>query len=314
MILSSEKEIPSAVQRNPKPVEREVFSATPEDEKWSYYGESDSSNSDDDSYDDPLVTRITHILNSKASSLDLRFAGITDEIFIQIAAKLGRNSTLRVLNLSENKITDQSTNLLALTLLASWRRITEIDLSWTDITDKGVQEIMEVLPSTKINKISFAGNKITDRGAYIIKQGLLANPNIKAIDLSSTEITEKGAAMIKAVCPDDTKINFSRSKVTDSGVTPKELFREEVSTDEDIPAETRELSDRSPSSPVSFFRAPRPSQSNHSKTVSNNSSSFDVTAGMSVSSSISEQESPLNKGSKSEEAPTTPQLETFSPR
>jgi len=92
-----------------------------------------------------------------------------DGLATKISQALGRGelSTIKAINLSGNKITDNGANYIAEALKSDNSKLEQLNLSGNSITDNGLIPIGEALKTGKVKtlkKLDMSGNKITEEG------------------------------------------------------------------------------------------------------------------------------------------------------
>jgi Ran GTPase-activating protein (RanGAP) involved in mRNA processing and transport len=137
--------------------------------------------------------------NSKLNKLDVSFqssfgndgTGVGLDVSL-LALSLRTNTCLRILDLSDDHLTDDDAETLCRILcdqkeLPTNSTLRELLLARNKITDRGMQHILESLPTLKgLKRLSLWGNPLADIGAKALSEGLIANVGLEDVDLFRT--------------------------------------------------------------------------------------------------------------------------------
>jgi len=111
----------------------------------------------------------------------------------KFANAIAKNTTLKVLWLSDNNINLQGARHLANALKQNNTPLKDLDLAGNNIGDGGAEYIAEMLAVNKtLQKIYLGKNNIGDKGAESIATSLLVNTGIREIYLDWNNITDMG--------------------------------------------------------------------------------------------------------------------------
>ena len=126
------------------------------------------------------------------TNLGLSFTKVTDKGVQELAGL----AQLQVLDLCGSAITDSGlTHLRTKGGLQKLPLLTNLDLSFTKVTDKGVQELAVL---ARLQVLDLSRTAITDSGLAHLK----AIRGLQKLDLHNTEITENGIKDLKNALPD----------------------------------------------------------------------------------------------------------------
>ncbi|EKD56130.1 MAG: hypothetical protein ACD_58C00293G0001, partial [uncultured bacterium] len=120
------------------------------------------------------------------------------------------------------KIDDFGAQTIAMELVDPNCKVTELNLSYNQISDVGAETIAEALPKSKVTKLDLGSNIIGDAGAKAIAM-TLKDPNCKVteLNLSYNQISDAGAKAIALALKDPnckvTELEFSGNQISDVG-------------------------------------------------------------------------------------------------
>ncbi|XP_035665034.1 protein NLRC5-like [Branchiostoma floridae] len=147
---------------------------------------------------------------SNLEEIDLSHNVISDEAVPGLAEGLGSCQNLKKLNLSYNKLSVRGDFLPPLSNLE------EIDLSHNAISDGAVPDLAECLASCQnLKKVNLSHNKLSVRRDF-----LPPLPNLEEIDLSNNAISVEavpGLAEGLASCPNMRTVNLSDNNISNKG-------------------------------------------------------------------------------------------------
>ena len=126
-----------------------------------------------------------------------------------IAEALLTNNTLKIIDLSGNKITDEGAKLFAVALEKN-KTLIHVNLSANRIGDVGVESIADALKiNSRLNELKLHLNQIASIGIKSISTALLNNRTITDISLSSNLYDEEGVKSIIYMHKNNYKILFN---------------------------------------------------------------------------------------------------------
>jgi len=112
----------------------------------------------------------------------------------KLANAIAKNTTLKVLWLSDNSINLQGVRHLANALKQNNKPLEDLDLDGNNIGDEGAKYIADMLAVNKtLQRITLDRNKIIDSGAQSIATSLFVNTGIRVVWLNDNSIGDKGA-------------------------------------------------------------------------------------------------------------------------
>ena len=140
-------------------------------------------NANGDLYEKEQVLHVIEALIKNKSIIELNLQGtyIPDDL---LAVLIGKNTTIKTLNLSDNYLTDE-----ALKYIANNKTLEYLNLSKNDISDKGAEYISK---NTSLQTLGISKSKITDIGAYFLSK----HSNLKKLSMRDNNITIEGLKYI----------------------------------------------------------------------------------------------------------------------
>ena len=158
--------------------------------------------------------------NSTLHVLDLSNNSISDAGAVALAQALHHNSILRRLDLSNNNISDAGAVALAQALHHN-STLTWLPLSNNSISDAGAVALAQALHhNSTLKELDLSNNSISDAGAVALAQALHHNSTLKELDLSNNSISDAGAvALAQALHHNSTlwRLNLSNNNISDAG-------------------------------------------------------------------------------------------------
>lgn len=153
--------------------------------------------------DVPMMTVLTQcwITMNKLHTISLWKTGLDDETLELFAAVIHECTGLKTLLLdNNNSVKSESWHLL----LNDTSPVQNMSLRYCGITDVGAESLGKTLGTTekqnqKLLSLNLAGNKITDRGAEHIANGLRMNRTLLVLNLSGNLIENDGATKLAEV-------------------------------------------------------------------------------------------------------------------
>jgi len=140
------------------------------------------------------IENLANVLSNNTSLkiLDLSYNKIGDIGALHLATSLRYNTTLQKLNLTRNDITDNGATYLGNALKYN-TGLQALNLTRNDITD-GVKKLAEGLfNNTSLKILDLSYNKIGDIGALHLANSLLTNTSLQSLLLGYTRIGDIGA-------------------------------------------------------------------------------------------------------------------------
>ena len=98
-------------------------------------------------------------------------------------------------------------------IVTRYKNLTSLDLSFTQITDAGLQAILAVCK--KLQELDLTDTFLTDAGLQAIVAGC---PGLRMLGLSGMQITDAGLQAIIAGCSGLQGLNLYRTQITDVGL------------------------------------------------------------------------------------------------
>jgi Ran GTPase-activating protein (RanGAP) involved in mRNA processing and transport len=134
---------------------------------------------------------------SSLSWLSLSSTAVTPECATLLSKGLRQNLTLRVLDLSENQISDAgASNLLTAAISADLR---ELNLGHNEISDRSAPHFIALLDSVRVSleKLDLRGNKLSNHASAAIATSLsMKNTSLSTLILDGNELGPLGAASL----------------------------------------------------------------------------------------------------------------------
>ena len=150
--------------------------------------------------DRDIAVVIRHaIYEKKCRGLNLWGNELTAESMHILANVSHGNRTLKELDLSHNRLSDEGAKILANVLSLNNCALKELDLSSNNITDEGAHYLARMLrENTKILRLILDNNEITDRGLALLTDAIAQRDSrLEQLWLESNElITQHGIARL----------------------------------------------------------------------------------------------------------------------
>ena len=156
------------------------------------------------------------------NAVDFSLCGLAPADCTAVAHFLQSCKQLSLINLAANNIGPLGCVEIVKLFDISKSQLTSLDLSYNNITDKGVKVLSEVLVNNnKLRSLNLRGNNITDKGAKFLSEVLVNNNKLRSLNLSVNNITDKGVKFLSEVLVNNNKLrslNLSYNNITDKGV------------------------------------------------------------------------------------------------
>jgi Ran GTPase-activating protein (RanGAP) involved in mRNA processing and transport len=134
------------------------------------------------------------IIKKKCLGLNLRYNGITPVGAEILADALKNNTSLQMLYLSYNRLSDRGVQYLASELSTNNSTLVELQLEHNGITDTGVQYLSEMLKNNRsLVHLGLAGNEIGDQGIQLLSDALTQhNTRLEVLNIrENASVTDK---------------------------------------------------------------------------------------------------------------------------
>ncbi|XP_030644945.1 protein phosphatase 1 regulatory subunit 37 [Chanos chanos] len=126
---------------------------------------------------------------------------------MQLGELLKYNSSLRVLDLSNNLISDTGLEEICHGLRGQKAGLRTLVLWNNQITHRGMIHLEDVLPHLKIlETLNLGGNDVKNTGIHALKESLMINRSISHLGLVSTGITCEGTVTLAEILAENPKI------------------------------------------------------------------------------------------------------------
>jgi hypothetical protein len=113
------------------------------------------------------------IMNKQCKKLTLENNGITSKGALRIANALNNNTTLEILILYDNQLSDLGVEILSKSLLMNNSALKTLSLGSNGITDNGVRHITQMLTTNQsLTLLGLVFNEITDQGVRLLANTL----------------------------------------------------------------------------------------------------------------------------------------------
>lgn len=137
---------------------------------------------------------------SKLQSISLWNTGLDDETLRMLSSVVSSCTNLRTLILDSNPVKSEAWHLL----ITESSSVQNLSLRYCDITDFGAENLGRVLGTSekqnqKLISLDLTGNKITDKGAEYLANGLRTNRTLLVLGLGGNLIGDAGAAKLAEV-------------------------------------------------------------------------------------------------------------------
>ena len=193
-----------------------------------------------------ITSEYPHMMVNSAAGDGLYVTGISDAGAVALAQALHHNSTLGVLDLSNNSISDAGAVALAQALHHN-STLKELDLSNNSISDAGAVALAQALHHNSTLSVLYLSNiSIGDAGAVALAQALHHNSTLMELDLSNNSIGDAGAAALAQVLHHNStlrELNLSNISISDAGAVALAQVLHHNSTLEKLDLSNNSISD-----------------------------------------------------------------------
>ena len=145
---------------------------------------------------------------------------ISEAHVVALAEALKQNTSLTQLDLSYNDISAQGVAALAEALKHN-TSLTQLDLSDNDISDQGAADLAEALKqNTSLTQLDLTDNDISAQGAAELAEALKQNTSLTQLDLSDNDISAQGAVDLAEALKHNTsltQLDLSDNDISDQG-------------------------------------------------------------------------------------------------
>ena len=184
--------------------------------------------------------------NSTLIVLDLSNNNISDAGAVALAQALHHNSTLEWLNWSNNSISDAGAVALAKALHHN-STLKWLDLSNNSISDAGAVALAKALHhNSTLERLDLSNNSISDAGTVALAQALHHNSTLLWLKLSNNSISDDGAvALAQALHHNSTlkRLDLSNNSISDAGTVALAQALQHNSTLERLHLSNNSISD-----------------------------------------------------------------------
>ncbi|XP_055029040.2 protein phosphatase 1 regulatory subunit 37 isoform X1 [Misgurnus anguillicaudatus] len=133
------------------------------------------------------------------------FNGYQDSL--QLGDLLKYNSILKILDLSNNPITDSGLEEICDALSFQKTGLKTLILSNNQITHLGMSHLQKILPRLKtLETLNLDKNNLENRGIHTLKESLMINRSLLQLGLASTGITCEGAVTLAEILAENLQI------------------------------------------------------------------------------------------------------------
>ena len=182
----------------------------------------------EDLSDEDMPQIVNELVISKAcTALDLSNNQITSQGVSILAAALRTNTTLQVLSLLSNHVSDQGIISLAESLSLHNSTLTTLGLGSNDITDKGVQYLAQILrTNTTLTVLTLQNNQVGSRGVDLLMDTLARfNKRLTTLNISSNTLINDSCvdSVIRMLTLNQTLQEFYMIKCSLSSTTIRKI-------------------------------------------------------------------------------------------
>ncbi|XP_059817967.1 NACHT, LRR and PYD domains-containing protein 3-like isoform X2 [Hypanus sabinus] len=170
-----------------------------------------------------LVSSALRNPECKIQKLWLIYVGLTDSGAEDLASALSTNTSLRTLNLSDNKLGDSGVKLVSAALRNPECKIQKLRLIKVGLTDSGAEDLVSALSTNRLlAELELSNNKLGDSGVKLVSAAL-RNPEckIQRLGLHKVGLTDSGAEdLVSALSgnPSLTGLDLTSNSLTDRSV------------------------------------------------------------------------------------------------
>ena len=170
-------------------------------------------------YSKVLTVKVLHdnVSNSNSETVNLSNQGLYNHEIGCVMFGLQNNTTVKVLDVSNNHITDAGVRVIRDCLLSN-SVITELNISRNKISAIAIAEI--ILANSSLVKLNVSKNGINDKGAEAISDAIKVNSTLQKVNMSCCQISSVGAHFIaEGLCKNSSvqKLDVSINKIFDDG-------------------------------------------------------------------------------------------------
>ena len=170
-----------------------------------------------------MITFIDRLMiNSSLKELDMSDNKISDEGARSSAEVIQVNPTLQRSSKSHNRIPDSGISAISGCLKMN-STLCKLNLSSNRITDRGTQKLAEAIQiNTTLQELNISMNKITDEGAKILAESIKVNTTLQELNISKNWISKEGVTRIVEACTVNRtlhKLACTHNNLSKSGLT-----------------------------------------------------------------------------------------------
>ncbi|XP_062892767.1 tripartite motif-containing protein 26-like [Mobula hypostoma] len=147
-----------------------------------------------------LVSEALRNPKCKLQKLCLVSIGLTAAGVVDLASALSTNCSLMDLDLGDNELGDSGVKLLSAALRNPECKIQKLVLSWTGLTDSGIEDLVSALTTKhSLRELELDSNYLTDQSVSVSRHLILTHPCLEQIKLWGNLFSSDGENKLKSL-------------------------------------------------------------------------------------------------------------------
>ncbi|XP_059817733.1 ribonuclease inhibitor-like isoform X2 [Hypanus sabinus] len=147
-----------------------------------------------------LVSEALRNPGCKIQNLCLVSVGLTAAGVGHLASALSTNRPLMELDLGDNELGDSGVKLLSAALRKPECKIQKLVLSWTGLTDSGIEDLVSgLIAKHSLRELELDSNNLTDRSVSVLHHLIVTHPCLEQIKLWGNLFSSDGENKLKSL-------------------------------------------------------------------------------------------------------------------